>query len=99
MSGCDSGIYAITHIITDPYIAEESPEDSRYWIDETKKKEGARLRVKMEIEIRLSNRPVFRSELKEVSGLENLSILKQPQGTNFPVTDDEWKIISSLMKQ
>jgi len=53
----------------------------------------------MEIEIRLSNRPVFRSELKEISGLENLSILKQPQGTNFPVTDEEWKIISSLMKQ
>ncbi len=99
MSGCDSGIYAITRIITDPYIAEESPEDSRYWIDETKKMEGARLRVKMEIEIRLSNRPLFRSELKEVSGLENLSILKQPQGTNFPVTDEEWKIISSLMKQ
>jgi hypothetical protein len=63
------------------------------------KKEGARLRVKMEIEIRLSNRPLFRSELKEVSGLENLSILKQPQGTNFPVADEEWKIISSLIKQ
>lgn len=42
---------------------------------------------------------LFRSELKEASGLENLSILQQPQGTNFPVTDEEWKIISSLMKQ
>jgi len=51
------------------------------------------------IKIRLSNRPLFRSELKEVSGLKNLSILKRPQETNFPVTDQEWKIISSLMKQ
>lgn len=98
MSGCDSGIYAITQIITDPYITEELPDDSRYWIDETKKKEGPRLRVKMKIENRLSSRPLFRSKLKEIEGLENLSILKQPQGTNFPVTDEEWEIISSIIQ-
>jgi hypothetical protein len=54
------------------------------------------LRVKLTVIRKLVNQPVFRVDLKKLKALSELSILKYYQGTNFPVKDSEWQIISQL---
>ena len=97
MSGKDSGIYAVTLITSDPQQMEEYPEEKKYWLGD-EKGAGQRLRVSMSVAKRLTNAPLFRKAIKDIKGLEGLSILKNPQGTNFPVSNAEWKIISEQIK-
>lgn len=94
MSGKDAGIYAITRIETSPKLLEENTEERIYWIDSSEKKIA--LRVKMTIIKRLINKPILKKQLLKINGLKDLSILRYFQGTNFPVLDNEWKIISEL---
>jgi len=97
MSGKDSGIYAVTQITSDPQLMEESPEEKKYWLGD-EKGAGQRLQVSMSVAKRLTNVPLFRKAIKDIKGLEGLSILQNPQGTNFPVSNAEWKIISEQIK-
>jgi hypothetical protein len=46
---------------------------------------------------RFVDKPILKRKLVSILGLENLSMIKQPQGTNFPVTNEEWRIISQLL--
>lgn len=95
-SGPKSGIYAIFNILSDPMMTVEDEYDRKFWLDESEK--GIpRLRVKMELVTNMIDRPLLRDEIKNTSGLENLSILKFYQGTNFPVDNDEWIIIKKLI--
>jgi hypothetical protein len=96
MSGKEAGIYAITEITSDPEYIIEPPNEDKYWLDSGNRGKE-KLRVKMLIKTKLINNPIFRYQLRETKGLENLSILKFTQGTNFPVTATEWKIISDLV--
>jgi hypothetical protein len=43
------------------------------------------------------NNPIFRSELLNIKELENLKIFKVAQGTNFPVSINEWKVIQRII--
>jgi hypothetical protein len=95
MSGKESGVYAITKIITDPIETEESEAEKQYWLSTTKNTKA--LRVKLEVIKILINNPLFRHELKEIESLKNLSILRFAQGTNFPVSSDEWETMSKLV--
>ena len=45
------------------------------------------------------NNPIFREELKSIEELQDMFIFRQPQGTNFSVTQEEWKVISDLIKK
>lgn len=77
---------------------EEYPEEKKYWLGD-EKEAGKRLRVTMNVVKRLTNAPLFRKAVKEIKGLEGLSIIKNPQGTNFPVSNEEWKIISEQINE
>ncbi len=98
MSGKDAGIYAITEIISDPEIRNDFPQEEQYWSDE-KDKEKNLLRVVVEIKQNLIKNPLLKKEMKEVKELENLSIFKFSQGTNFPITDIEWEIIRKKINE
>lgn len=98
MSGKDSGIYAVTQITSDPQLMEEYPEEKKYWLGD-EKGAGRRLRVSMNVVKRLTNAPLFRKTIKEFKGLEGLSILKNSQGTNFPVSNKEWEKISEQINK
>ena len=95
MSGPEAGIYALTRIESDPSQVSETPPEAKYWLDSPEKKVA--LRVRLTILKRLINRPILRKTLLELRGLQNLSILKQAQGTNFPVRDEEWRRISEIL--
>lgn len=92
LSGKEGGIYAIAEIISNPEITVPSEKEEKYWIDSDDKNKE-RLRVKMELKINLSNNPITKEDLRKIVGLESLSIFRQSQGTNFRVTENEWKII------
>jgi hypothetical protein len=92
LSGPEGGIYAITEITSNPEMLVASLEEEKYWIDSDDKNKE-RLRVKMYLKINLLNNPIKKEVLRKTSGLENLSIFRQSQGTNFRVTKNEWEII------
>jgi len=98
MSGREAGIYAVADIISDPEFMIDSKESTKYWVfyeDKSQRK----LRVKIKYAVKMINNPIMREELREIKELRNLSIFRQPQGTNFPVSNDEWKAISRLIRQ
>ncbi len=98
LSGKEAGIYAITEILTDPQIMKEPESEKKYWIDSSDK-DDFRLRVKMKIIRNLLKNPLSKETIKKTKGLENLSILRYYQGTNFPVKLNEWTEISKMIKE
>lgn len=98
LSGKEAGIYAITEIATDPKIMGEPESESKYWTDSADK-EGEKLRVKMKIVRNLLSSPLRKETIRNTNGLQNLSILRQPRGTNFLVTIEEWLKIKDLIEK
>ncbi len=94
MSGAEAGIYALTRIESNPSLMRDFPAENKYWIQPEKVEA---IRVEMTILRRLLNRPILKKRLLETDGLANLSILNRFQGTNFPVKNSEWQIISQLL--
>lgn len=100
LSGKEAGIYALTEIITDPELMEDTAAEKKYWTDsEDKDKEGSKLKVKIRILKYMLNRPLTKEIIRNKNGLENLSILKQSRGTNFNVTSSEWNILKELIEK
>jgi predicted RNA-binding protein with PUA-like domain len=97
MSGKDGGIYAVGEITSNPEYLIDSEAESKYWFSDDDK-EKKKLRVKFIYKTKLANNPLSRDEIKNVPELKNISIFKQPQGTNFPVTDEEWELLSKLIQ-
>ena len=97
MSGKEAGIYAVADVTSDPEYMYDSEASTRYWLSDEDRSQK-KLRVKIKYRLKLLNNPVLRQELKNIHELQNLSIFKQPQGTNFLVSNDEWEIISELIK-
>jgi len=96
LSGREGGIYAVAEITSNPEMLVASEKEEKYWID-TDDKNKERLRVKMELKINLLNNPITKEVIRNTAGLENLSIFRQSQGTNFRVTENEWKIIKNKL--
>jgi EVE domain/Endonuclease NucS len=96
MSGKDAGIYAIVRIDSNPRIMGQYEPEKKYWIDASEASREA-LRVEISILKKLINNPVLKKDLVKVRQLENMSILKRFQGTNFPVTNREWQILSKFL--
>lgn len=96
LSGRESGIYAVSQITSNPEMLVASEREEKYWID-SDDKHKSRLRVKMIIKSNLLNNPITKEDLRKTVGLESLSIFKQSQGTNFRVTENEWKIIKNKL--
>lgn len=98
LSGKESGIYAVTEIISNPQLMKEPISEAKYWV-EAIDKNSEKLRVKMRIVKNMVNNPVSRNTIKETAGLEKISIFRYSQGTNFPVSIDEWNILRHKLNQ
>ena len=88
-SGKYAGILAVTELISDPGEFAELDVEKQYWIDSTNE-DGVQFRVKMKV---IENLKLTKEEIKKVEGLADLSIVRMPRGTNFPVTAEEWVIL------
>jgi len=94
LSGKEGGIYAVAEIISNPEITIPSAKEEKYWLD-YEDKNKSKLRVKMIVKSNLLNNPITKADLRNSAGLENLSIFRQSQGTNFRVSKSEWRIIKN----
>lgn len=95
LAGEHAGIYAVTQILSNPDFQSETEAERRYWLRDAE--DLTELRVKMKLITNLAGNPITRDEIKRVSGLEELSIIKSPKGTNFKVSADEWQLIGELI--
>ena len=77
---------------------EEPIAEKKYWMDSADKI-GDRLRVRMRIIKNLLSNPLTKETIRQTNELKELSILRQSQGTNFPVTPVEWHIIKQLIEK
>ena len=98
MCGKDGGIYALTEIMSNPEFMGEPEVSAKYWMSAAEKNQ-IRLRVKLKYTLKMPDNPIFREELKSIPELKDMVIFRQPQGTNFPVRQKEWKVISELLKE
>ena len=96
LSGRESGIYAVTEIISNPQLMKEPITEEKYWVDAVDK-DSEKLRVKMRIIKNMVNNPVSRDTIKETTGLEMMSIFRYSQRTNFPVSTDEWNLLRQII--
>lgn len=97
LSGKESGIYAVTEIMTNPEIMVEPESEKKYWTDPSDKADD-KLRVKMRIVRNLIGNPITKESIKHTNSLGYLSILRCSQGTNFSVTPGEWDKIKTMIK-
>jgi hypothetical protein len=95
MSGKESGIYALARVECEPMLLKENEPERKYWLGDDES--IVENRVRLTILKRLVNKPILKEELLKIPELSKLSILRQFQGTNFPVRESEWKIICQLI--
>ena len=96
ISGSEAGIYAVVRVETDPFLGKDTAEEQRYWID-VDDADDDNLRVRLTVIKRLINDPILKENLLKVPGLQNMTVIKSPQGTNFRVRDSEWHIIGAMI--
>lgn len=89
LSGEEAGIYAVGEVLEDPAVRPDSPQGQGYWRDP---RDGQREypRVRVRYTQTLLDRPLSKPLLVTDPALEDLSIFRNPRGTNFPVTAKEW---------
>ena len=95
MSGQESGIYAIGRIECNPKLMSDPLNERKYWSDDSDSVDAFRVRIS--IIKRLLNNPIRKDTLLKIADLSGLSILRYCQGTNFPVRNKEWSVISSII--
>jgi predicted RNA-binding protein with PUA-like domain len=98
IAGDKSGIYGLADIISDPVTMPDNPLFDKYWINEEDKNQE-RLRVKIAIRRVLLDNPILKKEIIATNGLEHLSIISRPRGTNFPVREGEWDLIKEIIDE
>ncbi len=96
-SGNEAGILGTGIIISEPEIQLENPEERVFNLDQSKF-EGEQIRVLIDIE-EVFTKPIFRKQLLAFPELNNLSILRNAQGTNFPVTTEEADFLEKLISK
>jgi EVE domain len=79
--GSDAGIVAIAKVTAGPALRGENKQEADFNRDATKFA-GEQLRVLLRVERVLKNR-IKRADLRTHSILQNMTILKAPQGTSF----------------
>ncbi|RKG48488.1 EVE domain-containing protein [Corallococcus sp. AB011P] len=96
MSGEYAGIYAQARVVEGVAERTSGGEDAAFWADGS---DGntARPRVVLAIDRRFLGNALLRSTIAAQTGLEGLMILRQPNGTNFAVSDEEWSHLRALL--
>jgi hypothetical protein len=96
MSGNHAGIYAQARVVEGVADRKSDGDDAAFWADPSS---GAttKPRVVLAIEKRFLGNPLLKTTIAARKGLANLMILRQPNGTNFPVYADAWQLLRPLL--
>jgi hypothetical protein len=96
MSGKFAGIYAQARVSEGVSERPSTGPEAEFWVDPNAAAE-VQLRVTLAIERKFLADPVLKSKIVGVDGLQELMVLRLPQGTNFRVSDTEWAILQRLL--
>lgn len=94
-SGTDAGILASTTVMTDPGFQEHDEKEDPFVLDQDMVPEE-RIAVRLRID-RVFERPLKKETLLKHDILKELAIIKNPQGTNFIVTNNQAQELSLLL--
>ena len=94
-SGPNAGVLAVAHVLTEPAIVREDERETKFYRDRERYEEEVP-RVRLQIEEVLPKR-IARETLMAHHVLSSLSILRAPQGTNFPVTLEQAEALEALI--
>ncbi len=96
ISGAEAGIYALGTVVSDPVLRPDSAAGLTYWAAPT---EGTRPRPRVLVRYDrvMLDRPLLKEFLVTDPVLSELRILRNPRGTNFPVTAEEWAALEAWL--
>lgn len=96
ISGHEAGIYAIAEVLEAPKKWKNIP-DSGYWLESSQfiDKPFALIRLTT----KLLDKPLLKIQLLEDPILQDLSVIKMAQRTNFKVTPEQWKRIYEIKEK
>jgi predicted RNA-binding protein with PUA-like domain/DNA-directed RNA polymerase subunit RPC12/RpoP len=96
-SGKESGVYAMGEILENPSIRPLSQEQAIYFKEE---KDVDKFRWKKSVLVRylkkIIDKPLLKENCSKDPILATLEILKRSEGTNFPLTEEQWDRIWKL---
>ena len=96
ISGSAAGIYAVGTVLTSPVPMPDSATGLAYWQDPL-----AGRRIKPRVLVRYDhvflNQPLRKAYLEADPELWDLRILRLPRGTNFVVSDDQWRALEGWL--
>ena len=96
-SGNKSGVYALSEILTNPEKKPLTKEQENYWIDKSEaQKFGYRYSVALKYLRIFVENPVLSEKCTINPDLKYMSVLIQPQGTNFTLTRHQWNTLLDL---
>lgn len=90
-AGENAGIYATGTILGAPFDQPRRPWEGEDRPDSSRA-------VSFRVEHILLDRPILRRDLLDHPVLKDLRIIRQPTGTNFPVTDAQWESLRPLIE-
>lgn len=92
IAGQNAGCYALAEITEEPREKSDSP-DENLWKEENTNTFKAGIKITHN----LVDKPILRSEVETIPGLENLKTGNQ--GTNFSATEEEYNILLEMAEQ
>jgi EVE domain len=95
--GSNAGVVTVAKVTGAPAMRHETAEESRFNRDATKFA-GEKQRVLLRIE-RVLNERISRTELLQHPILNNMTILRAPQGTNFALSLSEFRALDALIRE
>ncbi|HSD07639.1 EVE domain-containing protein [Flavobacterium sp.] len=95
VTGKDQGCYALGEVTSDVYEGLDEEDQFKYYT-ELSKNETAK-RVKIKITNNLSNNPIKKDQIENISELKELKVGNQ--GTNFSATEEEYETLLELAKK
>jgi predicted RNA-binding protein with PUA-like domain len=97
VSGKKGGIYALAEIISQVYdVHSEDGTGSIYWFKKSEMQKTKKM-VKLRYIKKFFKNYIPRNVVKAEPALTELSIIKQPRGTNFAVTPNQWHELMKLV--
>lgn len=96
MSGKYAGIYAQARVDEGVDLRASDGPDVDFWVDPAAA-DTVKPRVVLSIQRRFLGKPVLKTRLAGVPELHELMILRQPNGTNFRVTNEQWDALQRLL--
>lgn len=97
-SGTRAGIYATGEIITTPSKRSLNTEQEKYWIaKETVDKFEEEKSVVVRYLRMIIDGPLLEDRCRDDPILSDMEVLKQPQATNFRLTEGQWKRVLELI--